>query len=341
MSSGAVLEEGHPEADLLRRFRGHLTGQKGRSENTVRVYTTDLLPFFRFLKEEGVTSEVLDRSLLRRYLAWLSTSARGRQGGYARVSVARKLVVLRSFYRFLVQEGVIPSNPIPKGRSFNIKVAKRLPTFLAQDEITRVLEEPARPRPRVKGANNEEVEGTLAIRDQAILEVLYSSGLRVSELHGLDEDNIDLRIGEVRVIGKGSKERVVPLGKPAVDSLQRYLGACRPRLLKGETGALFLNRYGGRLSRKSVQEIVSRYALLAGTRPGVHPHTLRHTFATHLMEGGADLRVVQELLGHSSPATTQIYTHVTRQEAREKYMSSHPMAREKEDAEASGAERDG
>ena len=341
MSNGAVREDERPEADLLRRFRGHLTGQKGRSENTVRVYTTDLLPFFRFLEEEELAPEALDRHHLRRYLAWLSTSARGKQGGYARVSVARKLVVLRSFYRFLVQEGIIPSNPIPKGRSFNIKVAKRLPTFLAEDEMKRVLEEPARPRPRVKPASVEEVPETLAIRDQAILEVLYSSGLRVSELHGLDEGHIDLRAGEIRVRGKGSKERVVPMGKPAVDSLQRYLGACRPGLLKGKTDALFLNRYGGRLSRRSVQEIVSRYAMLAGTRPGVHPHTLRHTFATHLMEGGADLRVVQELLGHSSPATTQVYTHVTRQEAREKYMSSHPMARERAGAEASGAERDG
>ena len=308
--------------ELLERFQQSLKGQKGLSENTVRVYTTDLQPFVVFLYREGLELRGLDRHYLRRYLAWLSTSARGRHGGYARVSVARKLVVLRSFYRFLVQECVMATNPIPKGRTFNIKVDKHLPVFLGKEEMERLLAVPDISRP-------------LGMRDQAILEVLYSCGLRLSELQAMDVGSVSFGAREVRVRGKGAKERVVLLGGPAVDSLDLYLSVGRPRLesarrrsgLGDGAHALFLNRYGGRLSRRSIEKIVGRYALLAATRPGVHPHTIRHTFATHLMEGGADLRVVQELLGHSSPATTQVYTHVTKSEARAVYMATHPGAR--------------
>ena len=308
--------------ELIQRFEESLRGQKGRSENTVRVYTTDLRPFLAFLDDEGLDPRELDRHHLRRYLAWLSTSARGKDSGYARVSVARKLVVLRSFYRFLVQEGFILANPIPKGRTFNIKVNKRLPAFLGHDEVERLLAAPDLSQP-------------LGIRDRAILELLYSSGARLSELQGLDVEDVGLDSREIRVRGKGSKQRVVLLGKPAVGSLALYLRSSRPHLEKaccqgsqrGGPHALFLNRYGGRLSRRSIEKIVGRYAMLAVTRPEVHPHTLRHTFATHMMEGGADLRVVQELLGHSSPATTQVYTHVTQNEARAEYMTTHPRAR--------------
>ena len=309
---------------LLQRFAESLRGQRGRSENTVRVYATDLRPFVAFLDEEKLDLRGLNRHYLRRYLAWLSTSARGKVGGYARVSVARKLVVLRSFYRFLVQEGIIEANPIPKGRTFNIKVDKRLPVFLGKEEVVGLLAAPE---------DNQSLTGrdpALVTRDCAMLELLYSSGVRLSELHDLEIGDVSMDTREVRVRGKGSKERVALLGKPAVDSLALYLKSARPNLAKNGIPALFLNRYGGRLSRRSVQKIVGRYAALAGTRPGVHPHTLRHTFATHLMEGGADLRVVQELLGHASPATTQVYTHVTRQEARQKYMESHPLARSRE-----------
>ena len=306
--------QGHREAGaLMQRFRESLRGQKGRSENTVRVYSTDLRPFLAFMEAQGLDLRDLDRHHLRRYLAWLSTSARGAEGGYARVSVARKLIVLRSFYRFLVQEGVMDANPIPKGRTFNIKVEKRLPIFLDHREVERLLTAPDVSRP-------------LGLRDRAMLELLYSSGVRLSELHGLDVRSVDLDAGDVRVRGKGSKERMVLLGTPAVHYLDLYLRSARTKLASmGET-ALFVNRYGGRLSRRSIEKIVGKYSLVAATRPGVHPHTLRHSFATHLMEGGADLRVVQDLLGHSSPATTQIYTHVTQKEARAEYMTTHPMA---------------
>ena len=303
--------------EIIQRFEESLRGQKGRSENTVRIYTTDLRPFLTFLDNEDLDPRELNRHYLRRYLAWLSTSARGKDGGYARVSVARKLVALRSFYHFLTQEGLVAKNPIPKGRTFSIKVEKRLPTFLGRDEVGRLLAEPDTSQP-------------LGMRDRAILELLYSCGVRLSEIHDMDVESINFGTREVRVLGKGSKERVVLLGKPAAESLALYTHSVRPQMEVTATDALFLNRYGGRLSRRSIEKIVGRYAMLAATRPGVHPHTLRHTFATHLMEGGADLRVVQELLGHSSPSTTQVYTHVTQNETRAEYMTTHPRARLKD-----------
>ena len=303
----------HEARALLRRFEESLKGQKGRSENTVRVYSTDLRPFLTFLETWALDIRDLDRHHLRRYLAWLSTSARGEGGGYARVSVARKLVILRSFYRFLVQERVIASNPIPRGRTFNIKVEKRLPIFLDRTETERLMDAP-------------DVSSPLGLRDRAMLELLYSSGIRLAELHGLDVRSVDLESGEVRVRGKGSRERMVLLGRPAVRALQAYLRTARPNLAPARETALFVNRYGGRLSRRGVEKTVAKHAMVAATRPGVHPHTLRHSFATHLMDGGADLRVVQSLLGHSSPATTQIYTHVSQREARAEYMTTHPLA---------------
>lgn len=303
--------------EIVQRFQEYLSGQKGRSENTVRIYTTDLQPFLTFLDNENLDPRELNRHYLRRYLAWLSTSARGKDGGYARVSVARKLIALRSFYRFLVQNGLIDKNPIPKGRTFNIKVEKRLPTFLGRDEMGRLLDEPDTSQP-------------IGMRDKAMLELLYSCGVRLSEIHDMDLENINFGTREVRVRGKGSKERVTLMGKPAAESLASYIHSARPQLESDDTNALFLNRYGGRLSRRSVEKIVGKYAMMAATRPDVHPHTLRHTFATHLMEGGADLRVVQELLGHSSPTTTQVYTHVTQNETRAEYMTTHPRARLKD-----------
>ena len=317
----------HDLGEVLQRFREALRGRKGLSENTVRIYTTDLQPFLTFLNNEGLEPRELNRHYLRRYLAWLSTSAKGnKEGGYARVSVARKLVALRSFYRFLFQEGYVAANPIPKGRTFNVKVQKRLPVFLGKDEVDRLLMSP-------------DVSQPLGVRDRAILELMYSSGVRLSELHGLDVQHVSLQGREARVLGKGSRERVVVLGKPAVESLGLYLRSARHQLDKLGAHALFLNRYGGRLSRRSIEKMVGKYAMLAATRPGVHPHTLRHTFATHLLEGGADLRVVQELLGHSSPATTQIYTHVTQNEARAEYMTTHPRARPEVSSEPSRSEQ--
>ena len=299
---------------LIRKYSDYLRGQKGRSDNTIRAYLDDLQPFIAFLQFEGIHPRELDRHRLRRYLAWLMTSARGRGKGYAKSSVARKLIVLRSLYRFLVQEGQVSENPIPSGRALRIKVDRLLPHFLSNREVGDLLDAP-------------DVDTALGLRDRAILEFLYSSGMRLSEIAGLDLEQVDLTRGQVRVLGKGAKERMVLIGKPAKKALVAYLEKGRPELMRRPSKALFLNRYGRRLSGRSVQKLVRRYALRANLPQGVHPHTLRHTFATHLVEGGADLRIVQELLGHASPATTQIYTHVTHTEARRVYMKTHPRAR--------------
>ena len=298
---------------LVAKFPPFLRGQRGLSENTVRVYMADLVPFRAFLAGKGLGLSEMDRKMTRSYLAWLATEARGGSQGYARVSIARKLTVLRCFYRFLVQEHLFRSSPMPSGRSFRVKVEKPLPSFLGQQEVMRLLDAPDDSTP-------------VGIRDRAILEVLYSCGVRLAEIHGLDVPAVNFSRKAILVLGKGSKERWVLFGRPADAALRRYLQGGRPMLANGSSTALFLNRYGARLSRRSVEKLVRRYAGQAGTRREVHPHTLRHTFATHMLEGGADLRVIQELLGHSSPSTTQIYTHVTKQEALTAYLTHHPRS---------------
>ena len=302
------------------RFPLFLRGQRGLSENTERVYMSDLLAFREYLALEELTLQNMDRSTLRGYLAWLATPAKEGGRGYERVSVARKLSVLRSFYLFLVQEGMFRSTPVPSGRSFRLKVTKPLPTFLGHREADRLLEAP-------------DESTTMGIRDKALLELLYSCGVRLAEIHGMNLSDINFGQRTVLVRGKGDKERETLYGQPAEDALMRYLNETRPILgeeaAPGEkTDALFLNRYGQRLSRRSIESLVRKYGERAGTRDEVHPHTLRHTFATHMLEGGADLRVIQELLGHSSPQTTQIYTHVTKAEALQAYLTHHPRADE-------------
>ena len=303
---------------LLHRFELYLKGQRGLADNTVRIYLADLASFRQYLAQERQALTDMDRRLLRGYLAWLATSGRqskhpGRREGYARVSIVRKLTALRSLYRFLVQEGLFRSSPVPSGRSFQVKVQKSLPSFLGKEEAARLL-------------NTPDDSSILGLRDQAILEVLYSCGIRLSEAHGIDLADVNFSGREILVRGKGSKERWVLFGKPTLAALQRYLEEARPKLAARPTTALFLNRYGKRLSGRSIEKLVRHYAAQAGLRDGVHPHTLRHTFASHMLEGDADLRVIQELLGHSSPTTTQIYTHVTKQEARKAYLDFHPRA---------------
>ena len=300
---------------FLEMFPRYLRGQRGLSENTERVYLADLQSFRQYLVNEELGLTDMDRQVLRGYLAWLATEGRDGQRGFARVSVARKLTVLRTFYRFLVQEGLFRSTPVPSGRSFKLKVAKTLPDFLGQREVARLMDAP----------DESTVHG---IRDKAILETLYACGVRLAEIHGMDLTDIHFSRREILVRGKGSKERLVLFGGPTEDALRRYINESRRQLMSRPTQALFLNRYGERLSRRSFEKLVRRYSVLAGTRADVHPHTLRHTFATHMLEGGADLRVIQELLGHSSPTTTQVYTHVTKQEALVAYLSHHPRADE-------------
>ena len=306
--------------DYRERFPLYLRGQRGLSENTERVYMSDLLAFREYLLRNSLSLADMDRSTLRGYLAWLATPQRDGGKGYERVSVARTLTVLRIFYLYLVQEGMFQSTPVPSGRSFRLKVSKPLPTFLGHREAERLLDAPDDTTP-------------LGMRDKAILEMLYGCGIRLAEIQSMDVDDIDFGQRSVRVVGKGDKERQVLYGGPAEESLLRYINEGRP-VLAEEGGprktadAVFLNRYGKRLSRRSIETLVKRYSAASGTRDDVHPHTLRHTFATHMLGGGADLRVIQELLGHSSPQTTQIYTHITKAEALEAYLTHHPRADE-------------
>lgn len=274
---------------------------------TVRNYRTDVQPLSEFMQLRKIAGlKALDRTMLRGYLAWLI------ELGYARSSVVRKLSTLRSFLRWLLREKIIDTDPLPKRGV--MKKESRLPRFLTQEQASTLVQTP-------------DTSERLGTRDRALLELLYSAGLRVSELTGLRVRDVGLETRELRVKGKGSKERIVLIGAAARDALALYMREIRPSLAGSGSGdALFLNRSGTRLSQRSVQEKVRRYALEAGLPPGVHPHTLRHSFATHLLEGGADLRIVQELLGHASPGTTQIYTHVTTEQARKVYLAAHPRA---------------
>ncbi len=319
--SGGDTPANAAEFDRLReRFPPYLRGQKGLSENTERVYMSDLLAFREYLLRENLSLTDMDRATLRGYLAWLATPERDGGKGYQRVSVARKLTVLRSFYLFLVQEGLFQSTPVPSGRSFRLKVTKPLPTFLGHNEAGRLLDAPDSATP-------------IGMRDKAILEMLYGCGLRLAEIQGMDVGDVNFGQRSALVRGKGGKEREALFGRPAEEALLRYMNEGRSVLAEEsapgkKSDALFLNRYGQRLSRRSIEALVKRHSAAAGTREDVHPHTLRHTFATHMLEGGADLRVIQELLGHSSPQTTQIYTHITKAEALEAYLTHHPRADE-------------
>ncbi len=305
--------------EVFDRYINHLKAERNASPYTVRNYTNDLLGnykrgaekgFFQFLKLKKIASlGEVDRHILRDYIAWLM------EQGVVRASVARKLSAIRSFYRYLMREGILSTNPLENASS--PKLDRRLPSFLTTEEMKRLLEAPDLSTPQGQ-------------RDSAFLELLYASGLRVSELANLNLGQVDLDTREVRVWGKGAKERIVLMGEPAARALTDYLNEARPRLLgEKKSNAVFLNRYGGRLTERSVQSILEEYANITGIGRKVHPHMLRHTFATHLLDGGADLRVVQELLGHASLSTTQIYTHVSKSQAKKVYLSAHPMAREK------------
>ena len=304
-----------PMQELFNKYISYLELERNVSAYTIRNYTTDLYGskkikgFFTFLKEKEVSSlGEVDRTVLRGYLSYLVGQ------GIVKASIARKLSAILSFYRYLLREGILKTSPIERASS--PKLDKRLPSFLTAEEINRLLNTPDLSTPQGQ-------------RDRALLELLYASGLRISELVRLDLGRVNLDTRELRVWGKGSKERVGLIGRPAAEAITNYINEGRDRL-KGrrKTSALFLNRDGGRLTARSIQLMLEHYAKLAGINKRVHPHTLRHTFATHLLDGGADLRVVQELLGHARLSSTQIYTHVTKSQARKVYLSAHPMARE-------------
>jgi tyrosine recombinase XerC len=305
---GPVGGHGMTMEEQLQRYIGHLRVEKDASPYTLRNYAQEIRQFFHFLEEQGVLSwDEVDRQVLRRYLLWLRT------GGYVEASMARKLSELRSFCRYLMQEGLLDRNPVDVVSS--PKVPKRLPRYLKLEEVEALLQAP-------------DLSTPLGQRDRAILELLYAAGIRLSELVSLNLGDLSLDTGQMVVWGKGGKERVVLLGEPAVRALRAYLRDGRTRLRRQRmTDAVLLNRFGRRLSRRSVGLILDKYSKLAGLWRKVTPHLLRHTFATHMLEGGANLRVVQELLGHAQPTTTEIYTHVTPSRLREVYLKSHPRAK--------------
>ena len=293
--------------DLMSRFRDHLVAERGLAPLTVRNYLSDTAPLSEFMAEREIESfGDLDRRQARAYLAWLH------QVGYARASVSRKLSALRSLFKWMNRMGMVDHDPLPARGAF--KLDSRLPRFLSQSEVEKLVTSP-------------DPSSEKRIRDRALLELVYAAGLRVSEVGSLNLDSVNMETRELRVTGKGSNDRVTLIGESARDAIRVYLSGVRSAVGSAESeDALFVNRYGGRLSERSIQKIVREYATRAGLGSQVHTHTLRHTFATHMLEGGADLRVVQELLGHSSPATTQIYTHITGKEARRAYMAAHPRA---------------
>ena len=294
----------------LSSFEDYLSSERNYSKHTLKAYMADIKEFALVLKEMGLVSADngdidfahLDETPIRTYISRL-------YGKNKKVSISRKLASVRTFFEFLIRNGKLKSNsaklvPTPKGE-------KRLPTFLTVDEVVKLVETP--------GSDN--VYGS---RDRAILELLYSCGLRVSELVGINLNELDLNSMSVKVLGKGNKERMVPLGSKAATAIKTYLPQ---RLdLKPKDDYLFVNSRGGRLSTRSIDRIIKKYAAISGIPKNISPHVLRHTFATHLLGGGADLRAIQEMLGHQSLSTTQRYTHTSIEKLMEIYDKTHPRA---------------
>ena len=289
------------------KFTAYLQTERDVSPHTLAAYRSDLSQMLSFaLREKGeaVSAQDVDHLLLRRYLAGLSKDNR-------KSSIGRKLAAIRSFFRFLLRRGMIAKNPAELIAT--PKKEQRLPFHLDIDQATSLMEAP----------NDDQ---KYALRDRAVLELLYSSGLRVSELTGLNIGELDLATGMVRVTGKGGKERIVPVGSRALAALQEYLDQ---RGGGTDSGAFFLNTRGGRINRRSVARIVDAHVMRIAAFKRISPHILRHTFATHMLEGGADLRAIQELLGHASLSTTQKYTHVSIDRLMEVYDKAHPKAHTK------------
>lgn len=305
--SGQPILQGH-----LDRFMVYLRHEKNSSPYTVKNYGSEIQEFIDFAADEGAADwPAVTVPLIRRYLLWLNS----RQ--LAAASVSRRLSELRSFGQFLMRNGHIPRNP------FHLvslpRLPERLPKYLEYEEVLAMLRVPDTSKPA-------------GLRDRAILEVMYASGVRVSEAAGLNVGDYEREDARLRVWGKGAKERIAFLGGPACSALDAYILYGRPALMAASqraetTGALFLNRFGQRLSARSVDSLIRHTAAAAGIKRRVTPHVLRHTFATHLLNGGADLRYIQEMLGHANISTTQIYTHVSQERIREVYLRAHPRSR--------------
>ena len=293
--------------DLLDQYLNYLSVEKGCSHNTLEAYSRDLHGYLTFIQKCGcIKIQDASSDVIMAYL-----TARKKDGLSAN-SMNRGLAAIRGFYKYLLREGKVDQNPL-----IHIELAKvwmRLPDTLNREEMNHLLEQPA-------------VTRDAGLRDKAMLELMYAAGIRVSELINLKMNDISWQVGYLVTMGKGGKGRIVPIGKSAYDYLSQYVEKSRPKLIKGrQNDLLFLNRSGERLTRQGFWKIVKKYVLKAGLKKKVHPHTFRHSFATHLLEGGADLRSVQMMLGHADISTTQIYTHVTRERLKDIHRKYHPRS---------------
>ena len=297
--------------DLTFDFLGHLELERGLSRNTLEAYRSDLQQFADFLERHELDPLAVKTTDLAAFISELATGTPERAAA-APSTLQRKIACLRSFYRHLRREQILDHDPAAELRAPRSRA--RLPKVLSRDEVARLLEQPRGTTPA-------------ALRDRALLETMYACGLRASEAIGLELSELDLEGGILRARGKGSKERIVPVGGKAIEALSAYLEHGRPKLvgLRPER-RVFLNLRGGGLSRQGLYKIVRRHARSAGLEKRMSPHTLRHTFATHLLTGGCDLRSLQEMLGHADIGTTQIYTHLTTERLRDVYFEAHPRA---------------
>lgn len=295
--------------NLIHQFLHYIKVERGYALNTLHAYQRDLVQFTAFSQEQGLSTwKLLTPKLLSDYLIWLQNK------NYSSATVSRKVATVRSFLNFLFAEGIITHELL--NWIHQPKTGKRLPKTLSQEEVNCLIN------------TTMQEETALAIRDHAILEMLYATGMRATELIKLTLDDLNFNTNSIRCMGKGSKERTIPIYPAARDILVKYLGDSRPFLLRdAATRVVFVNNLGNPLSRQGIWFLVQHYADVAGLPPWVTPHTLRHSFATHLLEGGAELREVQQLLGHANITTTQIYTDVTSRRKRQVYNKAHPRAK--------------
>jgi integrase/recombinase XerD len=298
----------------IKLFINYLKLEKSLSENTISAYLFDLKLFLEYLEEvkKIKTTKDISENVLIDFISHISSRLNKREKNYSEKSVYRKISVLKSFFKYLVIEDVLKDNPAE-----NIdtpKVSRLLPSVLTIDEVNKMLE-------------SVEIDSKQGLRDRAILETMYASGLRVSEVINLEINNIYFEDGFLRIFGKGAKERIVPIGKSALKYIEKYYNEGRNLIKNNDShNFVFLNFRGIKMTRMSVWNIVKKYGKMAGIKKEIHPHTLRHTFATHLLEGGADIRIIQEMLGHSDISTTQIYTHIDKEYLIEVHKTFHPRA---------------
>jgi integrase/recombinase XerD len=301
----------HRLNDLVLDFLAYLELERGLSRNTLEAYRSDLQQYGEFLARRGTDPLAVVPTDLAAFVSELADGREGRPP-VAPATLQRKIACLRSFYRHLRRDGILDHDPTSELRAPRSR--QRLPKVLSRDEVARLLQQPRGSSPG-------------AVRDRALLETMYACGLRASEAIGLELSDVDLEAGILRARGKGSKERIVPIGTKAIESLNDYLDKSRPRLVGDrDQPRLFVNLRGGGLSRQGLYKIVQGHARSAGLEQRMSPHTLRHTFATHLLAGGCDLRSLQEMLGHADIGTTQVYTHLSAERLRDVYFDAHPRA---------------